>query len=163
VVKLLRNLIVIDLYWVSSSWSRSKEGQQGLWRAWRICPLRSDWRCFSLYTLSLVLLLIIPEKILAPSVSYLCTLRRSPWPSSKLSSPSSLSLPSYGRCYKPLTILMALSYTLSSMSISFLLRGAQTRTHKCTFPHRWVDGKIASLWDANNAFLCSPGGWWPLP
>ena len=24
-------------------WSRSK-GQQGLWRAWRICPGRSDWR-----------------------------------------------------------------------------------------------------------------------
>ena len=24
-------------------WSRSKEGQHGLWRAWRICPMRSDW------------------------------------------------------------------------------------------------------------------------
>ena len=25
-------------------WSRSKERQQGLWRAWRICPIRRDWR-----------------------------------------------------------------------------------------------------------------------
>ena len=25
-------------------WSRSKEGQRGLWWAWKICPLRRDWR-----------------------------------------------------------------------------------------------------------------------
>lgn len=25
-------------------WSRSKEGQQGLWRAWRVWPTRRDWR-----------------------------------------------------------------------------------------------------------------------
>jgi len=90
-----------------------------------------NFLCFSLCPLPLVLSLGTTEKSLAPSPdTHPSDIYKVPSQPSllQLNKPSSLSLSSQDRYSSPLTIIVALRWTLSSSSSSFLNWGAQNCT-----------------------------------
>ncbi|KAK2540579.1 hypothetical protein Q9966_004304 [Columba livia] len=112
---------------------------------------RGNVPCFSLCPLPLVLSLYTTEKSLAPSslhlpLEYLYTLMRSTRAFSRLDSPSSLSLAPYDRCSRPIIILVALSGTLSSMSVSLLHWRAQrwAQPSRCGLPSAEQRARVRS-------------------
>lgn len=94
---------------------------------------RQNFLCFSLCPLPLVLLWDTTRKSLGPSslcppFKYFYTLTISPLSLLLSMLNGSLSLSSYGWCSSPFIIFVALSWTLSSMSIS----------HLCWEGHNWT-------------------------
>ena len=97
--------------------------------------LERNFLCSSFRPFPLVLSPHAAENSLAsplcpPHLRYLLTWIRSPLSLlfSRLNRPSSLSLSSQGRCPRPFTVFVALRWTLSKRSLSFLYWGVQNWT-----------------------------------
>lgn len=95
---------------------------------------------FNLCSLPLVLSWVLQRtvwlRLLYSHIRHLRILIRSPRASSRLNSPSPLSLSSFIRCSRPLTIITALHWAHLSMSMCFLYWGAQdwTQQSSCVSP-----------------------------
>lgn len=95
---------------------------------------------FTLCPLPLVLSWVLQRTawlcLLYAHIRCLLILVRSSWASSRLKSPSPLSLSSFVRCFRPLITITALHWTHLSMSMSSLYGGAQdwTQQSSCVSP-----------------------------
>lgn len=121
--------------------------------------------CLSLFPLHFVLSVVTTEKSLAPLSwhlpwKHLCALLRSPlsFLFSRLDKPSSLSLSSQKRFSSALPMFIALHWTLSSNSLSFLNWGAQNwvRYSRHGLIRAEQSGRISSLILLATVFLINP-------
>lgn len=80
---------------------------------------------------------------------------------SRLNSPSYLSLFFYTRCSEALTTFIALHWTCSSMSMSSHNREPRTRPSMAALAHQgWAEGKIFSLCRAAFQQVCLSPRWY---